>query len=305
MATTIAKELGLDLQCVSESTPGKNHALNKGLSHVQTDLVITLDADTLLHSSAIRHLVNRYESSPASVGAVAGTVLVRNSRHNLLTRMQEWDYFLGITSTKRLQGMYQSTLVAQGAFSLYQTKIVREIGGWPDAIGEDIVLTWRLFKQGWNVYFEPLAVSFTDAPAEFMHFFRQRSRWARGMLEGIRDVKPWKQPDLFSKFLTGLDLLIPYTDFCYTAFWLPGLVLALFGYFWIVGPLTFLVLPLTLLSNYLMYRYQKRVFRTLGLRVRRNRFGFVAYVLLYQMVMSPISILGYIQETMRLRRVWR
>jgi biofilm PGA synthesis N-glycosyltransferase PgaC len=58
--------------------------------------------------------------------------------------MQEWDYFLGIASVKRMQGLYQGTLVAQGAFSLYRTQALRAAGGWPDAIGEDIVLTWRL-----------------------------------------------------------------------------------------------------------------------------------------------------------------
>ena len=39
--------------------------------------------------------------------------------------MQEWDYFLGIASIKRMQGLYQGTLVAQGAFSLYRTEAVR------------------------------------------------------------------------------------------------------------------------------------------------------------------------------------
>jgi poly-beta-1,6-N-acetyl-D-glucosamine synthase len=79
---------------------------------------------------------------------VAGSVLVRNSRDNLWTRMQEWDYFLGIASVKRMQGLYQGTLVAQGAFGLYRTCAVAAAGGWPDAVGEDIVLTWQLMRQG-------------------------------------------------------------------------------------------------------------------------------------------------------------
>ena len=86
------------------------------------------------------------ESAPADTAAVAGTVLVRNSRVNILTRVQEWDYYLGIAAVKRMQGLYQATLVAQGAFSLYLTEEVRRVGGWPDAIGEDIVLTWRLME---------------------------------------------------------------------------------------------------------------------------------------------------------------
>ena len=61
-----------------------------------TELVITLDADTLLHPHAIRHLVARLLNAPPDVQAVAGSVLVRNSRDSLWTRMQEWDYFLGI-----------------------------------------------------------------------------------------------------------------------------------------------------------------------------------------------------------------
>jgi len=132
---------------------------------VRTDLVITLDADTLLHPRAIRHLVARLLSAPDDVAAVAGSVLVRNSRDTVWTRMQEWDYFLGIASVKRMQGLYQGTLVAQGAFSLYRAEAVKAAGGWPDAIGEDIVLTWNMMRQGARVCYEPSAVAFTDAPS--------------------------------------------------------------------------------------------------------------------------------------------
>jgi biofilm PGA synthesis N-glycosyltransferase PgaC len=170
------KELNLEIKVLKESKPGKFHALNKGLQHVTTEYVITLDADTLLHPSAVRFLVARMESSPEEVCAVAGSMLVRNSRENLLTKIQEWDYYLGIASIKRLQGLYQGTLVAQGAFSLYKTNSVRQVNGWPDAIGEDIVLTWRLLQKEWKVYFEPLAAAFTDVPSNLSHFAKQRSR---------------------------------------------------------------------------------------------------------------------------------
>jgi hypothetical protein len=83
--------------------------------------------------------------------------------------MQEWDYFLGIASVKRMQGLYQGTLVARGAFSLYRAQALRAAGGWPDAIGEDIVLTWQLMRQGARVYYEPSAVAFTAAPAQLVH----------------------------------------------------------------------------------------------------------------------------------------
>ena len=140
-------------------------------------------------------------------------VLVKNSRENFIARIQEWDYFLGIASIKRLQGLYQGTLVAQGAFSLYKTSVIKEVGGWLDAIGEDIVLTWSFLKNNSMVYFEPLAVAFTEVPASMKHLFRQRSRWARGMIEALNLVKPWKQPIGYVRYMTSINLIMPYLDF--------------------------------------------------------------------------------------------
>lgn len=304
-ALASAKKLDLDITVIREENPGKFNALNTGLKHVTTDLIITLDADTLLHSSAVRYLVARIESAPDDVCAVAGSVLVRNSRENIITRIQEWDYFLSIASIKRLQGLYQGTLVAQGAYSVYKTDCVREIGGWPDSIGEDIVLTWNLLRHNWRTYFEPLAVAFTSVPNTVRVLARQRSRWARGMIEALRKTKPWQQPQIYTKYLTGINLLMPYLDLSYTLFWLPGLILACFGYFWIVGPATLLVLPLTLISYSVLYTYQRYVFRKLNLRVRKNLSGFFLFLLCYQMIMSPVSVWGYAQEVLRLKRVWK
>jgi poly-beta-1,6-N-acetyl-D-glucosamine synthase len=306
LAEAYGAATGQRVRCIDEPRPGKSHALNTGLAAVETELVITLDADTLLHPQAIRQLVARLLSAPPDVQAVAGSVLVRNSRDNLWTRMQEWDYFLGIASVKRMQGLYQGTLVAQGAFSLYRAQALLQAGGWPDAIGEDIVLTWQLMRRGARVYYEPSAVAFTAAPTRLVHLARQRARWARGMIEGIRSVKPWNQPRWMLRFLTGIDLLIPALDVAYALVWLPGLVLAATGRYWIVGPYTVAVLPLTLVVNAILYRFQRRrVFNLLGLRVRRNTLGFLGFVLAYQMLMSPIAVVGYGQELLGLRRRWK
>lgn len=300
-------ELNMDILLLSEPNPGKFNALNYGLQHVNTELVITLDADTLIHKNAIRNLVGRIKSSPDEVCAVAGSMLVRNSRDNWLSKIQEWDYFLSISSIKRMQGLYQGTLVAQGAFSLYKTEVVSELGGWSDAIGEDIVLTWKMLSKNKKVYFEPMAIAFTDVPTKFSHFTKQRSRWPRGMIEGLREVKPWKQPSMFSKFLTGIDLIIPYMDFSYTFFWIPGLILALFwGNYAVVGPMMILVLPLTFISFGILYYYQSNVvFKNSNLKVRKNLIGFILFILCYQLIMSPVSLYGYIQELFGAKRVWK
>jgi poly-beta-1,6-N-acetyl-D-glucosamine synthase len=187
----------------------------------------------------------------------------------------------------------------------YKRDTLLEIGGWDDAIGEDIVLTWQMLKINCKVYFEPLAVAFTDVPETFIHFARQRSRWARGMIEAFKRVKPWRQPSVFSRFLTGTNLVFPYLDFVYTFVWIPGLILAIFGYYYIVGATLLFVLPLAFITNYVMYHFQRKIFQSLGLKIRKNFFGFIAYVLTYQIFMSPISVWGYTQEFFHLKRVWK
>ena len=92
---------------------------------------------------------------------------------------------------------------------------MRAIGGWPDAIGEDIVLTWKLLRTNRRVFYEPMAVSFTSAPEDLRTFARQRSRWARGMIEGIRTVPPWHQPRPMARVLTAIDLAVPFLDTAY------------------------------------------------------------------------------------------
>jgi biofilm PGA synthesis N-glycosyltransferase PgaC len=284
---------------------GKARALNAGLELVDAEIIATIDADTLLMPEALARIVARLEQAPADTVAVAGGVLVRNSRANLLTRMQEWDYFLGIASVKRQQGLQRGTLVAQGAFSVYRTAAVRAVGGWPDMIGEDIVLTWGMLEQGGRTAYEPTAVAFTEVPVTLRAFRRQRERWARGMIEGLRTfgARLLGERRLYSHAV-AVNFAFPFIDFTMTVAMLPGIVLAAFGNFAIVGPVTLAVLPLNLLMSSLLLRRQKQVFREVRLRVRRNRRGFLAYLLLYQLISSPISVMGYAKELLRARRRW-
>ena len=294
-----------NLKIIQNNHGGKAHALNEGLKHVSHEIVICIDADTFLHPQALRRIVARFLTDPAETAAVAGCVLVKNSRSTFMTRLQEWDYFTGIASAKRQQSLYQGTLVAQGAFSAFRTKVVKAHQGWPAVIGEDIVLTWSLIKSGWRVGFEPTAIGFTSAPETFNGFYRQRKRWARGMIEGLKQHGHlvWSNSRL-SSFFVGIDFIIPFIDFFYAFVFLPGVILALFGHHYIVGPSTLLVLPLAFLIVLVMYKKQKVVFNELGLKVRQNFVGFLVYMLVYQVLMSPICVIGYTQEVMGLAKKW-
>jgi biofilm PGA synthesis N-glycosyltransferase PgaC len=284
---------------------GKARSLTAALQAVPTPLVATVDADTLLMPGALTRIVSRLLVSPPTTVAAAGAVFVRNSRDNFLTKAQEWDYFLGIASIKRQQGLLQGTLVAQGAFSVYRTEALRRAGGWPDRIGEDIVLTWKMMEQGGGVTYERTAIAFTGAPSTLRAFAKQRRRWARGMIEGLREYGPSliRGRRAFSHGVI-VDYVFPYIDLVYSIAFPVGILLALTGNFAIVGPLTLLVLPLNALLSGFMYRLSKQSFTEVGLRVRRNPLGFFAYLLCYQLIMSPVSVAGYFQELFRAKRRW-
>lgn len=283
---------------------GKANALNVGLGLAQHGLTVTIDGDSYLYRNALHNLVGRYLGDPPDTKAVAGAVLVRNSRKNLITRAQEWDYFHGIAAIKRLQSLYQGTLVAQGAFSIYETATLRELGGWAETVGEDIVLTWAMLERGHRIGFAENACLFTNAPESWSQFIKQRQRWSRGLIEAFK--AHWRllfKPRMSTLFIWW-NLMFPYMDLVFTFAFVPGLVLALFGIFWIAGPMTLLVLPLAFVVNGVMYGIQSRMFTQQGLKVRRNVRGFLFYSLFYSVVLQPACVVGYVQELLNRSKSW-
>jgi len=100
------------------------------------------------------------------------------------------------------------------------------------------------------------------------------------------------------------NLLFPWLDLAYSLFFLPGVVLALFGIYWIAGPMTLALLPMALLMNFLMYRIGSLMFVKQGLRVRRNVTGFLLYSFAYSLVLQPACVAGYLSELLGLRKTW-
>lgn len=283
---------------------GKSAALNRGFAETRQGLVLTVDGDSYLRTDALRKIVQRYLSDPAGTVAVAGAVLVRNSRDNWLTRAQEWDYFHGIAAVKRMQSMYHGTLVAQGAFSLYERQALEQVGGWPECVGEDIVVSWALLATGARIGYCEDACLFTKVPAKVGQFSRQRQRWSRGLMEAFaRHGRLLFAPRMSTLFIWWNLLFLP-LDLVYTLAFLPGLVLALFGYYWIAGLMTLLVLPLAMLWNIVIFGVQTRMFKQQDLRVRRNLSGFLFYSIGYTMLLQPVCVLGYAAELLRLRKTW-
>ncbi|MDP2939557.1 MAG: glycosyltransferase [Candidatus Omnitrophota bacterium] len=293
-----------NLKIINGEHRGKANALNLGLNASSNEIIVTIDADTFLYKNAITRIVARIMSN-LNYAAVAGNILTKNERTSRMVRIQSWDYMLGISASKRQQSFFGGTLVAQGAFSVFRKQALLEAKGWQERLGEDIVLTWALLKNGHNVGYEPTAFAFTVAPPDYFNFFKQRQRWARGMIEGLRDHLEliWKGK-IYSSYFVAIDLLFPIIDSFFTFVFIPGVVLACFGKFYIAGPMTLLVLPITIGISIIMFNAQRHFMNYAGLKIRFNPIAVVFYILIYQIIMSPICVIGYVKELLSFKKKW-
>ena len=126
------------------------------------------------------------------------------------------------------------------------------------------------------------------------------------MLEGLRTHPPPKQPRVLAKLVAGIDYLVPLLDIGVIFFWVPGVILFLFGYPLIFGWWSMLLLPITLAVFGFMQRWQARhVFRTLDIHPQSDKSGFVGYLLAYQVLTSAAALRGYGQYLVGSGRRWK
>ena len=283
---------------------GKAAVLNDGLNEAQHALIVTLDGDSCLREDSLTQIVERLLSDPPNTQAVAGAVMVRNGRENLIAGAQQWDYFHGIAAVKRMQSMYHGTLVAQGAFSIYRREALEAVGGWPDCVGEDIVLTWAMLKQDYRIGYAEDAIVFTNVPATLRQFAQQRKRWSRGLVEAINHHEGLLVKRRMTTLFIWWNLLFLPLDLVFSFIFIPGVLLATAGIFWIAGPMTLAILPLAALGNIVIYRVQNKMAKDERLKIRRNYVGLVFYLLFYSVVMQPVCVWGYASELTGRKRQW-
>ncbi|MBN1947216.1 MAG: glycosyltransferase family 2 protein [Bradymonadales bacterium] len=169
--------------CVKlRSNRGKAAALNEGVARAKGSIVVFSDSDSWLHPQSLRHLVRHF--SDASVGAVAGTVMVHGQR-KLLTCWQNIEYILGQAVVKTAQmGCGRSTIICPGPICAYRRDFLAAMGGFTDrTLTEDFDATLGVIDRRYRVVYEPRAQAMTDAPSSWKALRSQRRRWYRGNLQ--------------------------------------------------------------------------------------------------------------------------
>lgn len=207
------------LTLLHEENQGKWMALDLAIPLIDTEIMVALDADTLLQRDAIRKLVQPFHDG--RVGAVAGRVQVGNPP-NLLTRLQALEYAVTQNIDRRAAEVFNGIMVVPGAIGAWRTAAVRKAGLYSgETLAEDADLTVSILRAGYRVVYEPDAISITEAPDTLRGFMKQRLRWTFGMMQTAwkhrhatregRAVGLFSIPDLWL-FGVFLALLAPIAD---------------------------------------------------------------------------------------------
>jgi len=171
------------VRIIHQVNRGKAAALNNALSHAQTEIVVTIDADTEIEPDAIRKLVRHF--SIPSVGAVAGNVKVGN-RSKWLTRWQALEYITSQNMEKRAFDLLNCITVVPGALGAWRKEAIEAAGGiTADTVAEDADLTIAIRRLGWRVTYDEEAIAWTEAPETPVVLIRQRFRWTFGTLQSF------------------------------------------------------------------------------------------------------------------------
>ena len=181
------------VRLIKKNNGGKSSAVNLGFKQAKGEIVVALDADTLIAENAISLLVNHFKSE--NVAAVSGNVKVGN-KGNLLTNWQHIEYVTGFNLERRAFAALNCITVVPGAIGAWRKTAVKEAGYFKeDTLAEDTDLTLTLLRLGKKIEFEEKAYAFTEVPEDIKSLAKQRYRWVYGTLQCL-----WKHRGaLFNK----------------------------------------------------------------------------------------------------------
>jgi cellulose synthase/poly-beta-1,6-N-acetylglucosamine synthase-like glycosyltransferase len=194
-----------ELLVVDKDNGGKSDALNAGVWLTDMPLFCAVDSDTVIDRDGLLELVAPFLERPETAVASGGVIRVANEctiedgivksvslPKTGLPGLQVMEYLRAFYSGRLGLNRIKGLILISGAFGLFRTDVVREIGGYRhDTITEDFDIVVRLHRhlmdegREYTVDFVPEPVAWTEVPATRRVLGRQRRRWYRGMVETV------------------------------------------------------------------------------------------------------------------------
>ena len=164
---------------------GKALAMNDAMPLVRGEIVVVVDADARLHRSALRAIAPHFVRLPR-VAAVTGNPRVAN-RSSLVSELQTLEFTSIVSLLRRAQVVWGRLLTVSGVISAFRVSALRDVGLFDPAMAtEDIDVSWRLQRRFYDIRYEPRALVDMTVPATFRSLWRQRQRWALGLVQVLR-----------------------------------------------------------------------------------------------------------------------
>lgn len=182
----IAAELAADERVVAirQQNAGKGAALNRGISHARGEVLMFVDADGIFTPDTVTEMLRAF--THPSIGAVCGDDRPVNL-DRVQTRLLALLSHAGTGLVRRALHQIGCLPIVSGNIGAFPREVLDQVGGFnTDTVGEDLELTWRVHRAGYRVAFAPRALVYAESPSTITTLWRQRVRWARGLLQTMR-----------------------------------------------------------------------------------------------------------------------
>ncbi len=163
---------------------GKGAALNTGIMLSHGDIIISIDADCIVHRDAVSNFVQCF--ADPQVKAAVGNVKIGNTR-TLIGMIQHLEFLFSFYF-KKADSVMNTIYIIGGAAGAFRREVFQRIGLYSTKnITEDIDLSVRIQKAGMRIVYAADAVIYTEGASDLKGLMKQRLRWKRGRFETFRE----------------------------------------------------------------------------------------------------------------------
>lgn len=195
-----------NLIIIDKENGGKADAMNSGINISSKFYIVCVDVDSILRKDGliklIKSIISNNDNYIIAVGATVcainackvehGVIVEENVPNKFIPAIQIIEYLRAFLMGRIALGKIKSLILVSGAIGIFKKDNVLSVGGYrTKSIGEDIELIVRIRKYLYendtshNVDYIPDPLLWTEVPSTYKILGRQRTRWARGLVDTL------------------------------------------------------------------------------------------------------------------------
>lgn len=180
----IARHHGAEVLRPPVNLGSKARAQNHALPHCRGELVLAVDADTVLAPDYIERVLPAFDDPEVVIAA--GNVQTRFTR-TVWERGRSVEYLFGFHWHRPIQQGTNSPMVCSGCCSVFRREELTRAGGFPQrTIVEDMDYTWSQQVAGRRARYVGDAVAWAADPDSLLYLRKQVWRWMSGFCQNVR-----------------------------------------------------------------------------------------------------------------------